>query len=96
MRPVSEAEIDAAAEDAATMALRDLMETVTRGLGRARPDIGFALVVLEPYPPTGPSGRVQVSSNMEPSHLADALAVLCHRIDAGAATMEPPPSGSRH
>ena len=88
--------IDEIAADLSTLELRALMDTIGEVLLRSRRGIGFAVVVLEPYPPVGPSGKVQVSSNMEPSLLADALAVLCHRIDAGAVNLGTPPGGSHH
>lgn len=76
--------------------LRLILEALGRIISRTHPEAGYAIVAIDRYPPTAPSGRVQVSSNMEPPHLADALAVLCRRIDAGAVNMETPASGSRH
>jgi hypothetical protein len=89
-------ELDEIAGDLSELELRALMETLGHVLIRSRRGIGFAIVVLEPYPPVGPSGKVQVSSNLSPSHLADALAILCHRIDAGDVNLSTPPSGSCH
>jgi hypothetical protein len=89
-------ELDEIVADLSDRELRAMMETLGEVLRRSRRGIGFAIVVLEPYPPVGPTGTVQISSNMEPSHLADAFAVLCHRIDAGDVNLSTPPGASRH
>lgn len=62
---------------------RTLLETLGRVISRTRPEIGFAIVAIEPYPPVGPSGTAQVSSNMPPPDLSDALAVIYHKLAAG-------------